>query len=133
MGVSYSFHLDRPALSKESHRIGRHAMSVWQRRGATQAKVDVPVDTGNLGRTIGEGHIGTAGPYSTSGSIHAKADYALFVHEPTRPHLIRPKNPGGVLRFQVGGRTVFARLVHHPGTKGRPFLRNAAIRTAASL
>jgi hypothetical protein len=40
------------------------------------------------------------------------------VEYPTRPHTIVPRN-GRFLVFQVGGRTVFARSVHHPGTRGR--------------
>ena len=35
----------------------------------------------------------------------------------TRPHIIVPKVAGGVLVFEVGGETVFSKLVHHPGTK----------------
>lgn len=62
-----------------------------------------------------------------------------FVDEGTRPHIIRPKKPGGVLVFRGGyvaktipgyivsraggatGDTVFARVVYHPGTKPRKF------------
>ncbi|WP_235718302.1 hypothetical protein [Mycolicibacterium goodii] len=104
-------------------------MASLLRRSANQARADVPVRTGNLGRTIGEGPIMFTGPRTVHGSIHAKADYALYVHEGTRPHVIRPRR-AQALRFQVGGRTVFARLVRHPGTRARPFLRNAAMRVA---
>lgn len=48
-----------------------------------------------------------------------------FVHDGTRRHIIRPRNPGGVLRFQVGGRIVFAKVVNHPGYRGDPFLTDA--------
>ena len=43
----------------------------------------------------------------------------------TRPHVIEPKDPDGVLAFKVGGRQVFARRVNHPGSKipARPFMR----------
>jgi hypothetical protein len=40
------------------------------------------------------------------------------VEYPTRPHTILPRN-GRFLVFTVNGRKVFARSVHHPGTKGR--------------
>ena len=42
----------------------------------------------------------------------------------TRPHGIEAK-PGGVLAFQAGGKTVFARRINHPGSKipPRPFMR----------
>lgn len=131
MGASYELHIDRAALSAESHRIGRSRMASLQRRIANQARTDVPVRTGNLGRTIGEGAISISGPYTTTGSVHATAKYAAPVHEGSRPHLIRPRN-AKALRFVVGGRTVFAQLVHHPGGKARPFLRNAGMRVAAA-
>jgi hypothetical protein len=48
--------------------------------------------------------------------------YALLHHEGTRPHVIQPKNPMGVLRFVKDGRVVFARVVHHPGTRPNRYL-----------
>lgn len=48
-----------------------------------------------------------------------------LVLEGTRPHLIRPRR-AQFLRFQVaGGRTVYTKLVRHPGTKPVPFLQEA--------
>ena len=41
----------------------------------------------------------------------------------TRPHVIEPRDPGGVLAFEVGGETVFAKKVFHPGTKPLGFVR----------
>ncbi len=43
------------------------------------------------------------------------------VEYPTRPHIIRPRperGPGAMLRFRVDGNVVYAKEVHHPGTKG---------------
>lgn len=60
---------------------------------------------------------------TTSCSV-TRTSYSLFVHEGTPPHDIYAK-PGGVLAFQVGGETIFASQVHHPGTKPVPFLRDA--------
>ena len=60
----------------------------------------------------------------------AHARYAGFVHEGTRPHVIFPRR-ARALRFNVAGRTVFAAKVNHPGTKPRPFLREAAAEVAA--
>ncbi len=50
----------------------------------------------------------------------------MFVIRGTRPHIIRPRYKK-VLRFRVQGRTVFAKIVHHPGTKANDFL-TAALR-----
>lgn len=38
---------------------------------------------------------------------------------------IRPRK-ASVLRFTVGGRTVYAKVVHHPGVAPHPFMRPAA-------
>ena len=97
------------------------------RRIATQARSDVPVRTGNLGRSIVEDPIVFTSPFRVESGVTATAPYAAAVHDGTRPHVIRPRN-GTHLKFEVGGRTVFAKSVHHPGTKARPFLRNAANR-----
>ena len=47
---------------------------------------------------------------------------ARLLESGTRPHLIvgRP-----ILRFVVGGQTIFRRFVHHPGTAERPFMSEA--------
>ena len=49
------------------------------------------------------------------------AFYGMFVRGGTRPHEIRPKKPGGVLAFKIGGRTIFTKKVNHPGTKANPY------------
>ncbi len=52
------------------------------------------------------------------------AAYAKFVDQGTSPHTIFAR-PGGVLAFDVGGQTVFARSVRHPGSPGRFFVKTA--------
>lgn len=44
----------------------------------------------------------------------------------TRPHLIMPRNVQA-LHFMVGGREIFAKVVHHPGSKipQRSYLRSS--------
>lgn len=54
-----------------------------------------------------------------------------MVNDGTRPHIIRPKR-AKALRFRVGGKVVFARIVHHPGTRARPFLDRALADVARS-
>lgn len=127
--VSVHVELNEQELNNQTRKVLRRRMASLQRRTANQARQDVPVRTGNLGRTIGEGPIHFTGPRTVAGSVHAKADYALYVHDGSQPHLIRPRK-AQALRFQIGGRTVFAKLVRHPGTKARPFLRNAGMRVA---
>lgn len=49
-----------------------------------------------------------------------------FVLHGTKPHTIRPRSRK-MLRFESGGKTVFARVVHHPGTKPNNFLLAALL------
>lgn len=46
--------------------------------------------------------------------------YAVFVHDGTKPHEIRPKNKKA-LKTPFGPR----KKVNHPGTKANPYLQNA--------
>ncbi len=57
-------------------------------------------------------------------TVGSDVEYAQMVHDGTRPHIIRPKR-AQALRFRIGGRIVYAKVVHHPGTKARPFLDRA--------
>lgn len=52
---------------------------------------------------------------------------APYVEYPTRPHVIRPKDPDGYLRFRVkpDGHVVFAQVVQHPGTEGSYMMQKA--------
>jgi hypothetical protein len=59
------------------------------------------------------------------GTITVRHPAALFVVNGTRPHIIRPRRPEGVLRFTVNGRVVYARYVNHPGTRPNRFLLEA--------
>jgi hypothetical protein len=49
------------------------------------------------------------------------APYASFVEFGTGPHMIFPAG-SRALRFEASGRTVFARYVRHPGTRGWYFI-----------
>jgi hypothetical protein len=51
--------------------------------------------------------------------------HSLYVNSGTRPHRIVPRRRGGVLRFVVDGRPVFARVVNHPGFRGTHFMERA--------
>ncbi|WP_280420641.1 HK97 gp10 family phage protein [Nocardia carnea] len=57
-------------------------------------------------------------------TVFATAPHAKWVHDGTRPHVILPRR-AKALKFQAGGRTVFAARVNHPGTRGTRFLAKA--------
>ena len=128
--TTFTLRIDARQLETQVQPFLRSRLASLTRRIANQARQDVPVLTGNLGRSIREDEIVAAGPLKLEGGVTAHADYAAAVHEGSRPHVIVPRR-ASVLRFEVGGRTVFARRVQHPGTKPRPFLRNAAERIIA--
>lgn len=48
----------------------------------------------------------------------------MYVINGTRRHIIRPRHKQA-LKFKIGARTVFAKVVHHPGTKPNNFLLKA--------
>ena len=87
----------------------------------------VPVDSGALRASLGvrfEGDKIVVGP---------DVPYASYVEFGTAPHQIKPKTADGVLRFQVNGQTVYARVVNHPGTRAQPFVRPAFDAWVATL
>ena len=89
------------------------------------ARRQVGVKTGALQRNIRSYHLGNAtGQYA---GLIADKPYALMHHEGTKPHIIRPANPGGTLVFRKGSRVISTREVRHPGTKPNRYLSNQLI------
>ena len=116
--------LDRASLQRVMTNASRRELKEASRQVVNRARVLAPVDTGRLRASI------RADPpriFSLRGSVTVGSDveYSGYVNDGTRPHTIRPRRTGGVLRFQVGGQVVFARVVNHPGTRARPFLDRA--------
>lgn len=96
------------------------------RRTLNRSAILVPVDTGYL-RASGKQNIGQRG-LTVVGQVEYTAEYAAAVHNGRRALTIRPRpgrGPNARLKFQVGGRTVYARQVHQPAREGRPFLTTA--------
>lgn len=87
-----------------------------------RGNVLTPVDTGNL-RAHNKLRVARMPP-GARGEVYNDADYAPAVHNGSGPYTIRPKRKK-VLRFVVGGQTVFAKSVRHPGTRARPWLARA--------
>ena len=83
-------------------------------------KRTAPVDTGELRRTTGA-ELTSATNRKITAEARVDVSYAEYVTKGTRPHVITPKRAGGVLVFKVGGKTVFATKVQHPGTEANDF------------
>ncbi|MFD6128597.1 hypothetical protein ACFWC2_14645 [Streptomyces diastaticus] len=64
------------------------------------------------------------GPRGLRGVVVCNHHAVRFVLDGTRPHLIRPRRRN-TLRFQIGGRVVYSKLVRHPGTKANDFMKRA--------
>lgn len=101
------------------------------RRTFNRSQALCPVDTGNL-RASGSLELASGRGLLVIGSVSYGARYAAAVHEGRRALTIRPRRPGGRLKFTVGGRTVYARQVRQPARAGRPFLATALRQVAAA-
>lgn len=64
------------------------------------------------------------GPRGLQGVVRCDHPAVRFVHEGTRPHIIRARR-ARALRFTMGGRPTYAKYVRHPGTRANPFLTDA--------
>lgn len=120
-----------------------------------RANVLTPVDTGNL-RGANQMTV-RARRKSVTGTVENRTEYAVAVHNGTRPHTISarrkkalafmwarkggirvivPRKPGGGtgIRKSKTGKTVLwigKGFVRHPGTKARPWLDDALRQMAA--
>ena len=115
--------LDRAQLTRTIRGASRSELETTARQVMNRAKVLAPVDTGRLRASIRIEARRTLTLRSVF-TIGSDVEYAQMVHDGTRPHIIRPKR-AQALRFRIGGRIVYAKVVHHPGTKARPFLDRA--------
>jgi hypothetical protein len=117
----------------ELHGVGmaeaRKRVARATRRTLNRSAVLVPVDTGYL-RATGQMKLGQRGPL-VRGEVEYTANYAAAVHNGRRALTIRSKPGGPKLRFEVGGRTVYTRVVHQRARPARPYLSTALREVAA--
>lgn len=116
--------------------VGRHTSEVAEQvRQRAAPKVGVSPAGHGIGASGGQQHLRDAlvtRPASDEKGfavlVGAEIPHALFHHEGTAPHVIRPRNVT-FLRFPTtpgGTAFVFAKSVNHPGTKPNPYLVDAA-------
>jgi hypothetical protein len=122
--VSTSFNLDRSRVERMLRLPGGLVYRNMTRRVERVEREAIRLAPGSMGRTIRASiQRGPGGEFR--GVVNVRHPAALFTVYGTRPHRIVPRRPGGVLRFTVGGRVVYARYALHPGTKPNDFLRQA--------
>lgn len=90
--------------------------------------------TGELASKIRTSYGHWHGPTGSEieGTVKSAAPHTQFVVNGTRPHVIKPKSPTGLLVFKwarAGGKTVAFHHVKHPGQRADDFL-NRALRKA---
>jgi len=121
--VSTSFSLDRGRIERLLRLPGGvvyRNMERRVRRVEAEAKRRAP---GSMGDGI-RVRISRTPDGDFRGTIISSHPATIFVIGGTRPHTIRPVR-ARALRFTVGGRVVYATVVHHPGTRANPFLIEA--------
>jgi hypothetical protein len=122
--------LDRAALNRQIRGASRNELNEAAQDVVNRAKILCPVDTGRLRASIRIESRRTLALRSIF-TVGSDVYYAPFVNDGTRPHEIRPRR-AQALRFVIGGRVVFAKVVHHPGTRPNPFLDRALREVAAA-
>lgn len=119
------------------------------RQTTNAAKMKAPVDSGILRNSIAADPAPRVTGLRVETKVEASANYATPVHEGVKGgKIITPRQSGmaltyrggGIkagdaraLKFQIGGRTVFARSVVQGKQKARPFLLNGAKQAGARL
>lgn len=115
--------VDQAQMRRVIRGASRTELENTGRRVVNRAKILCPVDTGRLRASI-RGRASRTWTLRPQFTVSTNVDYAPMVHDGTRPHTIRPRTKQA-LKFTVGGQVVFAKVVHHPGTRARPFLDRA--------
>lgn len=118
-------------MAKDFLTIDRNRLNLVARRGSAVAVRRVTEKAALIARSTAPGTMKDkirpiiTGGFNPLGIVMVDHPAASFVLMGTKPHEIRPRKKNGVLRFEVGGRIVYARVVHHPGTRPNNFLWKA--------
>ena len=116
-------------LGAAARPILRRQHEVKLRELANEAKWRAPIKTRHLRRSIEPDPVQTIGLFRLKGGVTAHARYARYVHEGTRPHVIRARRASALhFYWEKMGREVWFRSVNHPGTRAVPFLTRATRR-----
>lgn len=108
-----------PAFFQKNLNVAtERSIKVIQRNAMREAPVNKQKGGGNLRQSIRSRMIG-----KTRGEIEVGAKYGIFVHEGTRPHIIRATRKKVLANRRSGA--VFGKTVRHPGTKPNRFLDRA--------
>lgn len=122
--VSTTFSLDRTRIQRLLRLPGGMVYRNMERRVRRVEAEAIRRAPGSVGQHIRASiQRGPGGEFR--GVIRSSHPASIYLVNGTRPHMIFPRRPGGVLRFTVGGRVVYARFVNHPGTRPDTFMQDA--------
>ncbi|MFD3848193.1 hypothetical protein ACFWVB_20170 [Streptomyces microflavus] len=120
--MSVEVRIDQGAIARLLRRRGGRAYRKLAERTERVAAIAESLAPGSMGSyvvwKIDEG------PKGLQGVIVCDHPAVRFVLDGTKPHLIRPRRRQ-FLRFEVGGKVVYTKLVRHPGTKPNDFMGKA--------
>lgn len=104
------------------HRYGMTARHLHKIANRIQqgARRQVGVKTGALKNSIRIEHF--KAPGGAAVKVGSNLHYAYLHHEGSRPHLITPNDPNGILVFSKGARVIRAKQVMHPGSRPNRYL-----------
>lgn len=123
--VSTEFDLHRTAVERMLRLPGGMVYRNMERRVQrveAEARRRAPGSMGQGNNITVQIRRGPGGDFQ--GVINSRHPATLYVIGGTRPHVIRPVR-ARALKFTVGSRTVYAKVVMHPGTQPNNFLRDA--------
>jgi HK97 gp10 family phage protein len=111
-------------------KIEKNIMRVALRAGArviaNEAKNNVPVEDGELKRSIRTSTNAKKGRVEASAKAgNKKAWYYRFVEFGTAPHQIAGRNGNNLVFTARNGSKVSVKSVNHPGARAKPFMRPA--------
>jgi hypothetical protein len=127
--------MHRAVIYSTGSRFSRKKTEEYVDAVARQARIRAmigPYTTGHMASTITT-HVYVAG-FKVHGSVGTATTYGHLVNSGTRPHVIRPRQMNGTLRFywRKVGRVVYFKKVNHPGQAAKGWLtipaRNEAIK-----
>lgn len=107
----------RSSLTAEMGKAMRESVRDLHRQAVREAPVNKQSGGGNLRQMI------DSSSSATRGTVISRAKYSEYVHEGTRPHIIRPKRARVLANRRTG--QFFGRKVNHPGTRPNPYLKRA--------
>lgn len=105
-------------MSTELHSAIGKSIKQVQSKAMREAPVNKQSGGGNLRQSIRASMTG-----ALSGVVEVGVQYATYVHDGTRPHIIEVRNKKVLANSRTG--QVFGRKVNHPGTRANPFLQRA--------